>query len=262
MSKRLFSSASVIAPIRKRWRGAGLQVTMMSEPEDFLTRWSRRKRATAGTVPSPAQSAEHDPAQASAGTDEQRPAAPLPAGEPATGATEAVVDLSQLPALDTITAATDIRPFFAPGVPTELTLAALRRVWTMDPSIRDFVGLAENQWDFTVPGGAPGFGTLADTEQTRRWVAQVIGNAEPETTAAAPSEPQTIVSAATASAPTTKTAAPLTESGDPDAAGRSPDALRKKPSRLLQRSSEAGAADEEGDEKVNARPRHGGALPR
>ena len=38
---------------------------------------------------------------------------------------------------NSITAATDIRAFLAPGVPAELTRAALRRAWTADPAIRD-----------------------------------------------------------------------------------------------------------------------------
>jgi uncharacterized protein DUF3306 len=230
----------------------------MSEPEDFLTRWSRRKRTPAHA----AQPAERDAAPAPAATGTQRPEAPLPTGEPTPDATEAAVDLSKLPALDSITAVTDIRPFLAPGVPAELTRAALRRVWTTDPSIRDFIGLAENQWDFTVPGGAPGFGTLADTEQIRQLVAKVIGAAEPESTAAAPSEPQAIASAGTASAPGAEVTASLCESGDLDAARARPDALGAEPSRMLQRNGDAGAPGEESDEKVNARPRHGSALPR
>jgi len=235
---------------------------MMSEPEDFLTRWSRRKRAPADAAASPAQPAERDAAPAPAAIGTQQPAAPLPTGEPTSSATEAAVDLSKLPALDSITAVTDIRPFLAPGVPAELTRAALRRVWTTDPSIRDFIGLAENQWDFTAPEGAPGFGTLADTEQIRRLVAKVIGTAEPETTATAPSERQAIASAGTASAPGAEVTAPLCEGGDLDAAGGRPDALGTDATRMLQRNRDAGAPGEESDAKVNTRPRHGSALPR
>jgi hypothetical protein len=32
-----------------------------------------------------------------------------------------------------------------------MTVAALRRAWVSDPVIRDFIGIAENQWDFTNP---------------------------------------------------------------------------------------------------------------
>ena len=31
------------------------------------------------------------------------------------------------------------------------------RSMMQDPAIRDFVGIAENTWDFSKPGGVPGF---------------------------------------------------------------------------------------------------------
>ena len=85
------------------------------------------------------------------------------------------VDLSALPPIESITASTDIRPFLAPGVPAELTRAALRRVWVTDPKIRDFIGIAENQWDFTADNAIPGFGPLSPLDDVRRLVAQVMG---------------------------------------------------------------------------------------
>src|SRR6516162_3780295 len=104
--------------------------------EQFLARWSRRKREErAGqAAPRPEESDEA-----------QRPApADRPAAEPAL--TE--VDLSSLPAIETINATTDITAFLRKGIPQELSRAALRRAWSADPAIRDFVGLAENAWDF------------------------------------------------------------------------------------------------------------------
>jgi len=53
----------------------------------------------------------------------------------------------ELPSVDTITVDTDIRAFLKSRVPAELTRAALRRAWSSDPAIRDFIGIAENQWD-------------------------------------------------------------------------------------------------------------------
>src|SRR6185295_7442261 len=66
-------------------------------------------------------------------------------------------DLASLPPIDSINALTDVTAFLRAGVPAELTRAALRRVWTADPTIREFVGLAENAWDFTDPHAMPGF---------------------------------------------------------------------------------------------------------
>jgi hypothetical protein len=54
-----------------------------------------------------------------------------------------------------------------------LTRAALRRAWTSDPAIREFIGIAENQWDFNDPNGIPGFGQLDVTESRVPFLAQV-----------------------------------------------------------------------------------------
>ena len=74
------------------------------------------------------------------------------------------LDPARLPSINSITADTDIVAFLKTGVPTELTRAALRRAWTSDPAIRDFIGIAENQWDFNDPNGMAGFGRLDATE--------------------------------------------------------------------------------------------------
>jgi len=131
----------------------------MSE-EDFLKRWSRRKREVAKAEQAP-------PAPASDA------AAKAPA--PAAGKQETEFDPASLPPLESITALSDVTAFLREGVPAELTRAALRRVWTADPAIRDFVGLAENAWDFTDPNAMPGFGPLEATEEVRRMIARVVG---------------------------------------------------------------------------------------
>src|SRR5215207_2247617 len=76
---------------------------------------------------------------------------------PAAGAKPTAFDPSSLPSLESIGADSDIRAFLAPAVPAELSRAALRRAWAADPAIREFVGLAENAWDFNVPGALHGF---------------------------------------------------------------------------------------------------------
>ncbi len=126
--------------------------------EDFLKRWSRRKRDVAKEEASRAP--EPDVATEAA-------AAP--------GKTEAQFDPATLPPIESITSLSDVTAFLREGVPAELTRAALRRVWTADPAIRDFVGLAENAWDFTDPNAMPGFGPLEDTDEVRRMIARVVG---------------------------------------------------------------------------------------
>jgi hypothetical protein len=86
-------------------------------------------------------------------------------------------DVSRLPPIESITAESDVRAFLAPGVPAELTRAALRRAWAADPKVRDFVGLAENAWDFNAAGAITGFGPLEMTEELRRHIAQLVGRA-------------------------------------------------------------------------------------
>jgi Protein of unknown function (DUF3306) len=158
--------------------------------EPFLTRWSRLKRKPARTR----ETGKGDP------TPEAKPAeAPLPAAPPPTkvGAAQAPpVDLEALPSIDALTAKSDIRAFLQEGVPAELRKAALRRAWTADPAIRDFIGLAENQWDFTDPAGIPGFGPLAPGEGAGQLVARALGDL-PANLASEPSPDHT--GAATAS---------------------------------------------------------------
>jgi hypothetical protein len=148
--------------------------------EDFLSRWSRRKRAVREIEG--ADDAKVSDAVASAPAPEREPSdenARPPAADPAAS----LFDLKDLPSIESITATTDIRPFLAPGVPPELTLAALRRAWTADPTIRDFVGLADYDWDYHKPGSMAGFGPLEMTDDLRKAVARIIGNIPDENAA-------------------------------------------------------------------------------
>ncbi len=130
--------------------------------EDFLSRWSLRKRAA--EIPT----ASHTPEPTSG-------VAKSESVESAAAGVAEEIDLSALPPLDSITAATDVSAFLRKGVPLALSREALRRAWTADPAIRDFVGLAENAWDFNDPTAMPGFGPLDYTEeQVRDLVARIV----------------------------------------------------------------------------------------
>ena len=145
----------------------------MSDAENFVARWSRLKRETAKEKPDPGAARSGQQPSDEAVADERKagvetqPAPDSPA--------KPEFDPANLPPIDTITAATDIRAFLQSGVPAELTKAALRRVWTTDPAIRDFIGIAENQWDFTDPTAMPGFGPLEATDDVAELVAQAMG---------------------------------------------------------------------------------------
>ena len=138
----------------------------MAEDKNILARWSRLKRENAkeetkartrGTARDPS-SAPHVPPKAAEVED------PEP------------FDLSQLPPLESIVAGSDIRAFLQRGVPLELTRAALRKAWSSDPTIRSFVEMAENQWDFATGSGIPGFGSLTAADDIPQLVAKALGD--------------------------------------------------------------------------------------
>jgi len=137
--------------------------------EDFLTRWSRRKRDVAETEQTKSAPSERDTSAEHAIPENAKSVEAIePSPEP-------VFDLKNLPSIESITAATDIRPFLAPGVPADIARAALRRAWSVDPRIRDFVGLADYDWDYHTPGSAAGFGPLEMTDELRQMVARILG---------------------------------------------------------------------------------------
>ena len=84
-------------------------------------------------------------------------------------------DPASLPSIETITVDTDIRGFLQSRVPAALTRAALRQAWASDPAIRDFIGIAENQWDFNDPTAMPGFGPMLETDNVPALLARALG---------------------------------------------------------------------------------------
>ena len=138
----------------------------MSDREDFLARWSRRKRQIADEV----EKAPEQPAipEQTANDDESLDKENHPQSK------EPLFDVTSLPPIESISAETDIRAFLAPGVPAELTRAALRRAWAADPQIRDFVGLADYAWDFHAPGAMAGFGPLEMIDELRREILEML----------------------------------------------------------------------------------------
>jgi hypothetical protein len=138
----------------------------MSGDKGFLARWSRRKRDAAADrreQPKPADTGDATMAPDTA----------------AASAAPPLVDPASLPSIESLGPESDLRAFLAAGVPADLARAALRRAWSTDPMIRNFIGLSENSWDFNAPGGVPGFGAVT-AEDVRRLLAQAMG--EPEAT--------------------------------------------------------------------------------
>ena len=121
----------------------------MTRPDNFIRRWARLKRVS---------DCAHE-TEAVSTKVEATTAQPQAEGVP-----DQLFDPASLPSLESIAADTDIGAFLQSGVPAELTRAALRRAWASDPAIRDFIGIAENQWDFNDPDAIPGFGPLLATD--------------------------------------------------------------------------------------------------
>src|ERR1700682_3230601 len=125
----------------------------MSDSDGFLTRWSRRKRQAASDPDAP-EAATAPPVAAEKDASPAAESARSPEPEPAVESKPA--DQVSLPPIESIDAGTDIRAFLAKGVSPDLARAALRQAWRTDPAIRDFVGLADYDWDFNAPNSMPG----------------------------------------------------------------------------------------------------------
>lgn len=135
----------------------------MTDSEGFLRRWARLKQ----------ESASAPAVEAGGGQPQIDATAPLMVQDGAP--VLAAFDPNDLPPIESIVMDTDVRPFLQIGVPVGLTLAALRAAWAADPSIRDFVGVAESQWDFNDPTAMPGFGPLESGDSAKSLLARAAG---------------------------------------------------------------------------------------
>lgn len=136
--------------------------------DSFLERWSRRKREAADEHKS--DGAEPAPEQATQAADEIEADAEL-LDEKA---------LAALPPVEEITAETDILPFLQRGIPTALKNAALRRMWLLNPAIRNHRDLAvDYAWDWNTPGGLPGSSGTISPESVVRFL-RSLGEPEEE----------------------------------------------------------------------------------
>jgi hypothetical protein len=233
----------------------------MSDQENFLSRWSRRKRDTANENAQPDKPAATGP---------DKPAEPSPDATPAVaGTTPAAasapeIDLTKLPSLDSIGANTDIRVFLQPGVPSALKHAALRRAWSADPAIRDYIGPAEYAWDFTDPKAMPGFGDLGPDVDVKKLVAEVFRGMAPEgespadTPAPAPSsaQPARLSDKSDAVAAIPAATEPATAQSEQLAAAPEPNELVRHGRNIATQQEDTKV--ESPDVKIR---RHGGAMP-
>lgn len=231
----------------------------MSDEENFLARWSQRKRE--------AKRAEPERDTEAIAKDAAENGKPLPPADAQPDAqAEEPFDLESLPKLDDLTATTDIKGYLHKGVPEDLRNAALRKVWALDPMIRDYVNPAlDYAYDWNIAGGVPGNGELAPGTDVASMVARVFGN-EPGTSALQnaanvmeqvapqPAEQNSAHDAVRLSRPSDKSAAL------PQEAPQNRDDASEEEVQQVGITSES---DSDTSTAVQQRPRrHGGALPR
>jgi Protein of unknown function (DUF3306) len=136
----------------------------MSRPEDetpvdggFLGRWARRKQEV-----------------------QRQDAAPQPAPE---GAPDTVPDGAAeelpLPSLDSIVSGSEVTAFFQKHVPEALRTAALRKLWVTDPEIKNFIEMADYQWDFNNPDSIPGWSSSIEGVDVNGMLEKVMGIEKP-----------------------------------------------------------------------------------
>lgn len=125
--------------------------------DSFIARWSRLKGEAAAQPPEAASIEAPSPPDAGA--------APISAEE-----------IAALPPVDALTPLSDIAPFLRRGVPALLRNAALRRMWSLNPSIRDYVDDArEYAMDWNTPGAILGNGPLGAGDDAAAMARRVIG---------------------------------------------------------------------------------------
>jgi len=218
--------------------------------EEFLARWSRLKQeAAAGHA-----------AQSPKGQDGATRT--VPPSVPAENSESPEVDLSDLPPIDTIGAATDITVFLRKGIPRELSRAALRRAWSTDPAIRDFIGLAENAWDFNDPTAMPGFGPLDQSpDQVEALVRRIVGGVTE--VAESLSDASAVTANSKSSSLPEAISAPATNPSEQTTEAQQLTRATAAESGAGSAASQADfVADVDGEEKSLRRRTHGGALPR
>ena len=252
---------------------------MSSEP--FISRWSKRKQAarTAEQAPETAVS-KAEPRAFDATPETATPEQASGCGAPPETELSAE-EIAKLPSLEDLTPDTDISMFLRKGVPEPLRNAALRRMWSLDPKVRDFVCEArEYAYDWNTPGGVPGSGPLPLTDDVARMVARIVGGdasapALPEVetgnAANAHSKDREQPSLANAGASDTNAAAPdqnpalVTEAETPCRAADQASALAPPLSPAVAKNCEHAAATSRPRADEPAKPssarRHGGAMP-
>jgi hypothetical protein len=127
--------------------------------DGFLSRWSRRKQEVARED----EEMRERPVDPAAGSPPAVVVEAIEPHDPEPDDPEAITpeELAALPSVEEITDPADFSQYLRKGVPAILRNAAMRRMWMLDPAIRDYVDPAlDYAYDWNIPGGVPGNGPL------------------------------------------------------------------------------------------------------
>jgi hypothetical protein len=222
----------------------------MTDPDNFLSRWSRRKTERKRDAESE-QPREPAPAPQS-DAENAEPDASAPQQTAPASAKPLAFDPASLPSIESIAADTDISAFLQPGVPTDVRNAALRRAWSVDPAISTFKGLQENDWDFNDPNGIAGLGPLSPTLDLKKMVSDLFGESKQETPTPVAADQDTEA----ASQPDA-----IADQQSPTAIAAAAPNSDSKQNEFVQRDMDTATQHDDSDRDIKRRRRSGGALP-
>jgi hypothetical protein len=149
----------------------------VSDKELFLARWSRRKRQAAEAKGEGPKQAAPNEGVSGASTASQLVLSS--SGNDRPFPEVSTEEIALLPRIEDLTPSTDLTQFLRKGVPAHLRNAALRRMWALEPAIRDYVNAArEYAYDWNTPGGVPGSGPFLTTDDVSAMVQRITGGTE------------------------------------------------------------------------------------
>ncbi|MEA2841770.1 MAG: hypothetical protein QOF41_3100 [Methylobacteriaceae bacterium] len=238
----------------------------MGGGSNFLSRWSRLKRqagvkhAEAPAAPGGLSGAETSEftSPSAAQVDAQIAQTNSPALPELTAE-----ELAQLPRIEDLTPETDLTPFLRSGIPAGLRNAALRRMWALDPAIRDSMGDAlDYAYDWNIAGGVPGSGPLLPSDDVEAMLRSIMGHPEADISRdAKPEEISGALAGATPSELQTSPDRPLQAAAEPSAPDRTlPEVGTAGGSNPAEVATAAELTSAKGEAAPRS-PRHGGATP-
>jgi hypothetical protein len=238
----------------------------MGGGSNFLSRWSRLKRqAAVKHVEGPAAPGGLSGAETSEFTSPNAAQADAQIAETNSPAVPELTpeELAQLPRIEDFTPETDLTPFLRSGIPAGLRNAALRRMWALDPAIRDGVGDAlDYAYDWNTAGGVPGSGPLLPSDDVEAMVRSIMGH--PEAHISRDAKPEEISGAVAGASPSelqTFSDRPPQAAAEPSAPDRAPpDVSAAGGSGPAEVATAAELTSAKGEAAPRS-PRHGGATP-